>query len=272
MFKHTIHNGQSITVNADQWDGDGLAFAGTSALYGQTPTVTFFGTNTLAYISDVGSSTIHDYGAINLGVGAALSTRGMNVNAGTLSISERPGASMTFNGTSQVVNGSTLTATGYSGAGNYTLNGTMNIDGSSTVNMDYVKVGGVGTIHLTGENALLRMGSVGAGETVVLDGGMLSLTNGMNFLGTITDSAPASSRIGPIASVAVYNAMDAVQEIFNRTTGSLDLFNAQGTEVAKLTFAGTGDLYAAPTTGLATNYMSITSHPSAGALAVSFVG
>jgi hypothetical protein len=99
---------------------------------------------------------------------------------------------------------------------------------------------------------------------------MLSLTNGMSFLGTITDSAPTASRIGPISSVAVYNAMDAVQETFNQTTGVLDLFSAQGTEVANLKFAGTGDLYATPTTGLATNYISISSHPSAGALPVTF--
>ena len=95
--------------------------------------------------------------------------------------------------------------------------------------MDYVAIAGTGTFHLTGENALLRAGTVGAGETVVLDGGMLSLTNGMKFLGTITDSAPAASRIGPFSSVDVYNALDAVQETFNRTTGVLDLFDAQGT-------------------------------------------
>ena len=110
--------------------------------------------------------------------------------------------------------------------------------------------------------------TVGAGETVVLDGGMLSLTNGMNFLGTITDSAPAASRIGPIASVGVYNALDAVQETFNRTTGVLSLFDTQGATVANLKFAGTGDLYATPTSGLATNYIAITSHASAGALPV----
>ena len=83
---------------------------------------------------------------------------------------------------------------------------------------------------------------------------MLSLTNGISFLGTITDSAPGSSRIGPIASVSVYNALDAVQETFNETTGVLKLFNAKDQMVANLRFAGSGDLYATPTTGLATNY------------------
>lgn len=270
MSKHTIYNGQSMTVSAGRWDGDSLSFTGTSNL--SYPTVTFSGPNTLAYVADIGSAATHGYGAINVAPGGALTTHGLKVSAATLSISERPGTNVTFDGTSQVLNGSTLTATGDAGTGSYTLNGTMNIDGSSIVNMDYVQLSGSGTMHLTGENALLRAGNVGTGETVVLDGGMLSLTNGMNFLGTITDSAPSASRIGPISSVAIYNAMDAVQEIFNRSTGALNLFNAQGTEVAKLQFAGTGDLYAAPTTGLATNYMAITSHPAAGAIAVSFIG
>jgi hypothetical protein len=114
----------------------------------------------------------------------------------------------------------------------------------------------------------LRLGNVYAGETVVLDGGMLSLTNGMNFLGTITDSAHGSSRIGPISSVDVYNALGAARETFNQTTGVLNLFDARGTELANLKFTGRGELYAAPTTGLATNYIAITSHPSAGALPV----
>ena len=67
----------------------------------------------------------------------------------------------------------------------------------------------------------------------------------------------------------LYNAMGAVRETFNRTTGMLGLFNAQGKEVASLKFAGTGDLYAAPTTGLATNYIAIT-HSAAGSLSHTF--
>jgi hypothetical protein len=137
--------------------------------------------------------------------------------------------------------------------------------------MDDVAVSGGGTFHLTGGAALLRVGAVAAGETVVLDGGMLSLADGMNFLGTITDAAPAVSRIGPTASVDVYNALDAVRETFNPTTGMLDLYNAQGTEVTGLRFAGTGELYAAPTTSLPTNYIAITSHPTSGALPVTLI-
>ncbi|MDR3532931.1 MAG: hypothetical protein P4L90_20535 [Rhodopila sp.] len=270
MSKHTLHNGQSATITAHQWDGDSLAFAGTSSASGPVPIATFTGPNTLSGITDIGAATATGYGIIDLMPGGALTTGALNINHAILSINERPGSSVSFNGISRVINGSTLTATGYAGVGTYTVNGTMNIDGTSTVNMDYVAVAGTGTFHLTGEDALLRVGTVGAAETVVLDGGMLSLTNGMNFLGTITDSAPASSRIGPTASVDVYNALDAVRETFDQTTGVLGLFNTQGTEVANLKFAGTGALYAAPTAGLATNYIAITSHASAGALPVTF--
>lgn len=270
MTKHTLQNGQSITVASDQWDGDSLAFAGTSSAAGQTPTVTFTGPNTLSHISDIGSPSAPGYGIIDVTPGGALTTGGLRVSNATLFLSERPGTSVTLNGTSQITNASTLTATGYAGTGAYTVNGTMAIDGTSTVNMDSVAVSGSGTFHMTGGNALLRVGSVGAGDTVVLDGGMLSLASGMSFLGTVTDSTPAASPIGPTASVAVYNAMDAIQETFNQTTGMLDLFNAQGTEVANLKFAGAGDLYATPTAGLATNYIAISSHPSAGTLPVTF--
>jgi hypothetical protein len=264
-----LQNGQSALISADQWDGSGAVFAGTSDAAGQTPTVTLTGPNTLTSVVDIGTTAAAGFGAINLMPGGALTTAGLTISAATLWVSERPGSSVTFNGTSRIVNASTLTATGYPGVSSYNVNGTMNIDGSSTVNMDYVAVTGIGTFHLTGEDALLRAGSVSAGETVVLDGGMLSLTNGISFLGTITDSAPGSSRIGPIASVSVYNALDAVRETFNETTGVLNLFNIQDQVVANLKFAGSGDLYATPTSGLATNFISITSHAT-GSLPHSF--
>lgn len=265
-----MQNGQSATVAAGQWDGDSLAFAGTSSTEGQTPTVTFTGANTLTTVTDTGPATATGYAAIALMPGGALTTTGLTVNHASLSISEHPGTSVTFDGISHVRNDSTLTATGYAGTGSVTVNGTMNIDGTSTVNMDDITIAGSGTFDLAGANAVLRAGSVGSGETVVLDGGMLSLANGMDFLGTITDSTPALSRIGALSSIDVYNALDATQESFDQTTGVLNLFNAQGTEVTSLKFAGTGDLYAAPTSGLATNYIAITSHPSAGALPVTF--
>jgi hypothetical protein len=268
VTKHILHNGQSATVTAGAWNGDTLTFAGISGASGTTPTVTFTGSDILAGIADSGTASAAGEGSIMLTPGATLTTGGLAVSHASLAISGRPGSSVTFKGISQISNDSTLNATAYAGAAPYTVGGTVNIDGTSTVNMDYVSVTGTGTFHLTGEDSLLRLGSVGAGETVVLDGGMLSLTNGMGFLGTITDSVPASSRIGPIASVDVYNALSATRETFDVTTGVLNLFTAQGTEVTSLKLRGTGELYAAPTTGLATNYMAITSHPSAGALPV----
>lgn len=268
-MKHVLRHGQSLTVDAGAWDGDGLVFFGTG---GPAPTVTFSGANALSAVLDTGATAVLGRGAIALTPGASLVIGRLLVNHAILSVAERPGASVTFTGTSQIVNGSTLTATGYAGTGHYTVDGTMSIGAASTVNMDYVAIGGGGTIALTSSGAVLRVGSVGAGETVRLDNGMLSLTNGMHFLGTITNSTPAGSRIGPAASVAVYNAMDAVREVFDRTTGVLDLFNAQDAKVGSLTFAGRGDLYAAPTQGLATNYMAITSHASAGMLPISFTG
>jgi hypothetical protein len=188
VTQHTLQNGQSVNVAAGQWDGNSVAFAGTSSSAGQTPAVTFTGANTLATITDTGSATATGHAAITLMPGGALSTAGLTVNHASLSISERPGTSVTFDGTSQISNESTLTATGYAATGSFTVNDTMNIDATSTVNMDDVTIAGSGTFHLAGADGLLRAGAVGSGATVVLDGGMLSLANGMEFLGTITDS------------------------------------------------------------------------------------
>lgn len=266
MTTKTLYHGQTITVTADQFNGDSLAFDGNVSMPRQTASVMFTGAGHLLSITDVATTTLPAFEAINLMPGAALTTEGLTLTGANLAVVERAGARMTFNGSSQITRGGILTAAGFGGAGAFTVNGTMTIDGSSTVNMDYVDVEGFGTIHLTGENALLRAGKVGANETVVLDGGSLSLTNGMSFLATIRNSAPAVSRIGPISVVQIYNAMTAVQETFNRATGELALLDAQGKEVADLRFTGAGDLYAAPTSGLATDYIAITSHPSAGAL------
>ncbi len=268
MTKHVLGNGQSSTVGGGQWNGDSLAFTGTSGATGVDPIVTFTGPNTLAGVTDSGTAATPGFGTINLTSGAGLVIDALSVSQATLAISEHPGTTVTFDGTSRIANNSTLTATGLSGAGTYAINGSMSIGGDSTVNMDYVAVTGTGTITLAAPAALLRVGSVGAGETVVLNGGMLSLTNGMSFLGTITDATPAVSRIGSAASVDIYNALSAVDGTFNRTTGVLQLFNASGAIVTNLTFAGTGKLYVTPTTGLSTNYLAVTSHPTAGMLPI----
>ncbi len=269
MAKHVLGNGQSAVVSANQWNGDSLAFSGTAS---PAPAATFTGANTLASIIDAGTATAHGFGTINMAMGGSLVSNGLQASYATISLTERPGSSVALDGTTQISNGSTLTATGFGGVSNYAVNGTMAIDGSSTANMDYVAISGTGTIALSGANALLRAGTVGAGDTVRLDGGVLSLTDGMHFLGKITDSTPAASRIASGASVDIYNALSAVSETFDRTSGVLKLLNAQGATVANLSFAGHGDLYAAPTTGLATNYVAISSHASAGMLPVTFTG
>jgi hypothetical protein len=264
----TLHSNQSVVVYDGAWTGDALRLDGTGGGISEAPLARFTGLNALATVVDTGTYATQGHGALAVAPDSTLTTNGLLVSAATLTLSEGLGSSVVMGGYSQIVNNSTLTARPFYGYSVYTVNGTMAIDGSSTVNMDYVSVNGTGKFHLTGEDAMLRLGSVGAGDTVVLDGGMLSLANGMNFLGTIMDSAPTTSRIGVFSSVDVYNAMSAVRETFNETNGMLNLFDAQGGMVANLKFAGTGALYAAPTTGLATNCIAITSHP--GGLPVTF--
>lgn len=269
MTTYTLSNNQSQIIPTNPSGTDILHLIGTSAT--AVPVATFNSSDALVGINTSGTQLPNGtfqpgFGSINLMAGAVISTQTLSVDHATLSISERPSASATFNGVSNITNGSTLTATGYSGTGVYTVNGTMNIDGTSTVNMDYVKVQGSGTFHLSGTNPLLRLGNVTSGTTVKLDSGMLSLTNGMSFLGTITDSTPTSGAIGSSASVDVYNAMTAASETFHTSTGMLQLLDNAGNTVASLHFAGNGPLYATPTSGLSTNYIAISTHQSSGSL------
>ena len=262
MARRVILDGQSFSVAAHQWDGDQVYFIGTSAA--TTPAVTFNGQNVLGGAVD-GQTSTATLGAIRIAPGVNLAIGVIAMNHGTLSVSDAAGATLTLTGASTLKNQSTLNVFGI---GTVTLNGTMAIDGTSAANLDYMAIGGQGQFHLTGEQALLRLGTVGAGETVVLDGGILSLSGGMRFLGTITDSSPAAGAISPFAEVDIYNAMDAVRENFNTTTGALALFNAAGAQIAGLHFAGGGPVYAVKTAGLPTDHVVLSMHPAANALPI----
>jgi hypothetical protein len=262
MARRIILDGQSWSVLAHQWDGDQVWFMGTSPA--TAPTVTFNGPNTLGGVVD-GQAANAAFGTIRIASGVNLAIGGIALNHGTLAVNDTAGATLTLTGASTLANRSTLNVFG---VGTVTLNGTMSIDGTSTANLDYMSVSGQGQFHLTGEDALLRLGTVGAGETVVLDGGVLSLSSGMRFLGTITDSSPSAGAVSPFAEVDIYNAMDAVSETFNTATGALALFNAAGTEVAGLHFAGTGPVFAVKTSGLPTDHIVLSMHPAANALPI----
>ncbi|MDQ2801570.1 MAG: hypothetical protein M3Y41_02350 [Pseudomonadota bacterium] len=230
------------------------------------------GTNNLLRVAASGNAAAPTYGGVTLSVGTTVTTGAIDLSHGNLGVFERPSGSLIINGASRISNDSTLTVTAYSGQGSLDLNGTMNIDGTSTVNMDNFSVSGHGTFHLTGEDALLRTGNVAAADTVKLDGGVLSLTSGLQFLGTITDSAPAVSQISPFAAVEVFNAYAAVRETFDRSSGMLDLFASQGKAVANLHFGGSGDLYAAfnAAAGNGTGAMVISSHAAANDLPTTY--
>lgn len=272
MTNHVLSNTQSAFAGDRQWNGDTLTFAGTSSIPHQLPMATFSGANRLGAISVVGTRSVTATGGITISAGATVASGSLNVAGGILDIVERPAATVILNGSAHVSGHATFTVSGTSRTGTVQLNSTVEL-ADSTMNVDAgVNLTGRGTIHLTGATALLRVGNVGAGETVKLDAGMLSLANGMTFQGTVTDSNPAASRISPLASVAVFNAADAVRAVFNRSSGMLDLFNGQGREVAAIHFGGHGDLYTAwtPSAGNGTGAMVISSHPSANALPVMF--
>jgi hypothetical protein len=270
MANYLLGINQTATIKGGAQSGDTLTFAGQGVL--GAPIVTLTGSETFSALTDAGTADQAGYGNVNLSYGSAMTTNDLTVDHATLTINEMWNTAVVLNGASKVSHGGILIADGYRGYSNYVLNGTMSIEDGCTVNFSSVAMTGTGQFALNGAAASLWLGSTAASATVKLDSGHLNLTNGMAFLGTITDAAPNESRIGSTAEVDIYNAATAASEMFDRTTGQLSLFDAQGGQLAALHFAGQGDLYAAPVSGVGgAEAIAITSHPLQGALPVTFM-
>jgi len=141
MLNITLHSNQSVVVYNGAWTGDSLALDGVVG-----PRMRPIGN--VHRLRRAGLR--HRHGrlwnarlcAIAVAADSSLTMKGLTVNDATMTFSENFGSTLTLGGNSQIVHGSTLTATPYRGYSAYTVNGTMAIDGSSTVNMDYVAVNG----------------------------------------------------------------------------------------------------------------------------------
>jgi hypothetical protein len=94
----------------------------------------------------------------------------------------------------------------------------------------------------------------------LLNGGTLVANDGMRIQGTIYET--------PNAVTDVLNAKTAVKEIFDRSTGVLDLVDQSGADVASLKFAGAATLYTTPNVA---GGMDITTGHHVGSLPVIFI-
>ena len=240
MPRLVLQNNQIFTAYLNQLNGNDVVFGGTDPVGSTTPALNIIGDTALNTVSVTGTAATPEHGIIGMGKVVSLTVNnGVHLSNGTLSVNESPVDHFALNGVSTLDSNSTLTVAGFIGAGAAAVNGAVWLRSGSTLDMGSDAVTGAGSVNLAGGTTLARLGSVGSDIVVNLNRGVLALADGMHFLGTVHEQAPAVTE--------VFNATSAVKEIFSQSTGVLDLLDVQGAKVAEINFgAGSSPLYATP--------------------------
>jgi hypothetical protein len=203
-------------------------------------------------------------------------TQGVHLSHGTLTTGIMY-SSFAFDGDSVVTDDSTLIA--YGGrylSSSYTLNGSIAVGTASTANFLDSHLAGSGTLKTTAKSATIDIGGIGGADSGIhvdlTKGGVLNLDNGMNFLGQIDMGRHATVNVNSQAFVnspSPFAPLGAVAEVWHSATDLLELLNAAGQDVAKISFAaGTPTLYAASN---AAGGVAMTEHFAAGDLPITVV-
>jgi hypothetical protein len=266
IYAQALFAGQ---VSAPYLNGYNVILDGTSAAGGPVVYINNQVINTLNNITVDGSSaTAMAYGGLIVyppDSPALTITHGIDLSFGNLTTGSAVGGSGTLDGNSIVTNHSVLTAIG----GRYfaaplVLNGHMSVSNGSTANFSLLPLQGAGTLEIDA-GGTVDVTRVVAGLHLDVDrGGTLVVGSygspALGFLGTINEA--------PGGVVDVLSAPGAVSEIFHRSTGTLDLLNRTGANVAELRFAGASTLYATADGG---GGMDITTAHHIGSLPTIFV-
>ena len=224
----------------------------------------------LGKIEVLGTAATPNFGILNSSTESlpVTLTQGVHVSHGTL-VTDTISSSFTLDGHSVVTNGSTLDAGGgrYV-SGTYTLNGSIAVGTDSTANLLTSYLAGDGTLKTTAKSATIDIGFRGADSGIHIDltkGGVLNLDSGMNFLGQIDMGRHATVNVNSQSfGIPPLTPLGAVAEVWHSATDLLELVNAAGADVAKVSFAsGTPKLYAAPN---ASGGVVVTTHFTAGDL------
>lgn len=200
---------------------------GTSAVAGQSSLVWTFQS-----VVGVGTPGHDVYGSVHLEApysGTVNLLRGVALSNANITLGTTDGGGFVLNGASTVTDDSTLTAYG----GRYhhdpfVLNGSMSVSNNSVANYANATLQGPGTVHI-GSGSTVDMKTVLAGLHVDVDrGGRLSLLY-PNSAGTINEAAGGYVLIG--------GATTAASEVFHQASGTLDLLDKSGVQVASVQFA-----------------------------------
>ena len=229
--------------------------------------------HTVAVVAQQGTPARQVYGEVaDKSSGNLTLTHGISLSNGNLTIANESGGTVTLNGASTVANGSSFVAASGPGPfhalGSYVLNGSLTVSNGSMANFQDAALRGPGTINVgNGSNleagASVDMNTVLAGLHVnVARNSELILRpenagGAMSFHGTISEAAGSL--------IEVYGAArTAVREIFHTATGTLDLLNKVGTQVASLQFAPGSREYTSISPGAQGQYVNITTSPITG--------
>ena len=265
----TYGNGQRIGSSPGRLNGYEVVFAGTAqqtepilTISGSLPPAVPYASTTLYSVEVHGTSSLAlAYGYLGFNpLSTGVIANGIHMSYGDFTLNQQ-GAKVTLSGTSVINNDSTLTVLGgrYHTAP-YTLNGTVFVGSGSTVNADEAQLSGGGSINLNAATAAADLKTADTSIHVNVNSGVLSLKDGMSFLGTIHEASTGTTEI--------FNSLAAVRETFNQSTGVLDLLNSAGANVASVKFAGSATLYATP--DAATGAIDITNTHHTGSLPVVF--
>jgi hypothetical protein len=234
--------------------------------------------NTIGEI-DVGGGSVFNpnvyyYGEVDVGTGlypySTLTLQnGVHISNGSLRIGTADGETVTLNGNSIITNNSTFTA--YGGryqADRFVLNGSMIVANKSVADFSHATLKGNGTVSV-GYSAEVDMKNLLAGINVVVAGGRLHLlrpgAGEIHETGTIYET-------GGTSLVELDVPQVPTKEIFHTATGTMDLLNKAGAEVASLKFAPGSREYAQVEGGAGHGpTVFITTTPEAHALPTIFV-
>jgi hypothetical protein len=176
------------------------------------------------------------YGEVNIMApygGTVVLQHGVQLSNANVTLSETVGGSYTLNGNSTVTSGSTLTAWGgrYASIGlgdTFHLNGSMYVNTHSVANFNNANLAGTGTFHIA-SGGTVDLRALAAGLHADVDKGGMLFLGGPNSAGTIIEAAGGA--------VFIKGATTATHEIFHEASGTLDLLNKSGVQVASLKFA-----------------------------------